>query len=132
MCVCHTAWQSVGDEGQSREMRTYMMWLNSLNIKNTYVHDLSTDLRDGVVLLKVFEHIDKGIVDWRKGNKKPNNKYRKIENCNYVVDLGRAMDFSLVNISGLDMVDGNPKLILAFMWQLMRYVVDRHDEHSAV
>ena len=31
------------------------------------------------------------------------------------------MDFHLVNMSGLDLVDANTKLLLAYMWQLMRY-----------
>ena len=31
------------------------------------------------------------------------------------------MDFHLVNMSGLDLVDSNAKLLLAYMWQLMRY-----------
>lgn len=31
------------------------------------------------------------------------------------------MDFHLVNMSGLDLVDSNTKLLLAYMWQLMRY-----------
>ena len=31
------------------------------------------------------------------------------------------MGFSVVNIAGLDVVDGNKKIILAFCWQLMRY-----------
>ena len=30
------------------------------------------------------------------------------------------MDLVLVNIGGVDIVDGNKKLILAVMWQLMR------------
>jgi plastin-1 len=31
------------------------------------------------------------------------------------------MSFSLVNVGGVDIVDGNKKLILSFVWQLMRY-----------
>lgn len=28
---------------------------------------------------------------------------------------------SVVNVAGLDIVDGNPKLLLALLWQTMRY-----------
>jgi hypothetical protein len=45
----------------------------------------------------------------------------QVENCNYAVTLGRAMDFHLVNMAGLDLVDGSTKLLLGYMWQLMRY-----------
>jgi plastin-1 len=30
------------------------------------------------------------------------------------------MKLSLINIGGIDIVDGNKKLILAIIWQLMR------------
>jgi len=35
--------------------------------------------------------------------------------------LAKPLAFSLVNIGGSDIVDGNRKLILGFVWQLMRY-----------
>ena len=44
----------------------------------------------------------------------------KLENCNYVVDLGRKQKFSLVGIAGQDICDGNSTLTLALVWQLMR------------
>ncbi len=43
-----------------------------------------------------------------------------VENANYVVEIGKAMKFSMINVGGLDIVDGNKKLILAIIWQLMR------------
>merc|ERR1711992_150378 len=44
----------------------------------------------------------------------------KLENCNYVVELGRKQSFSLVGIAGQDICDGNQTLTLALVWQLMR------------
>ena len=44
----------------------------------------------------------------------------KLENCNYVVDLGRKQKYSLVGIAGQDICDGNSTLTLALVWQLMR------------
>ena len=37
----------------------------------------------------------------------------KLENCNYVVELGRRQKFSLVGIAGQDINDGNSTLTLA-------------------
>ena len=44
----------------------------------------------------------------------------KLENCNYAVDLGKILKFSLVGIAGQDISEGNPTLTLALVWQLMR------------
>jgi len=50
----------------------------------------------------------------------PKSRFKRIENANYAVEIGKKMKLSLINIGGLDIVDGNKKLILSFMWQLMR------------
>jgi hypothetical protein len=36
----------------------------------------------------------------------------KLENCNYAVELGKQLKFSLVGIAGQDISDGNPTLTL--------------------
>lgn len=36
----------------------------------------------------------------------------KLENCNYAVELGKQLKFSLVGIAGQDLSDGNPTLTL--------------------
>lgn len=41
--------------------------------------------------------------------------FRKVENCNQVVKLGKQLKFSLVNIAGNDIVQGNKKLILGML-----------------
>jgi plastin-1 len=43
-----------------------------------------------------------------------------VENGNYTIEVCKALKLSLVNIGGLDIVDGNKKLILAIIWQLIR------------
>ena len=60
-----------------------------------------------------------GIVSWRKVNLNPKNKFKKVANCNYAVVIGKQMKFSLVGIGGVDILNGNKKLILAIVWQLM-------------
>lgn len=44
----------------------------------------------------------------------------KLENCNYAVELGKKLKFSLVGIAGQDISEGNQTLTLALVWQLMR------------
>lgn len=107
----------------TREARAFCLWINSLGIE-PFVNNLFEDLRDGLVILRVMDHVNPGIVDWKKVNTKlPLNKFKKVENCNYAVDLGKKMKFSLVGIGGTDLVDGNQTLTLALVWQLMRFHV---------
>ncbi|KAH7301808.1 hypothetical protein KP509_23G044200 [Ceratopteris richardii] len=109
------------DEQISREERAFRMWINSLGI-STYVNNLFEDLRDGWILLEVLDKIVPGIVDWKLANRPPIKLLlKKVENCNQVITIGRNLKLSVVNIAGNDVAQGNRKLILAFLWQLMRY-----------
>ncbi len=45
----------------------------------------------------------------------------KVGNCNYAVVLGKQLRFSLVGIGGVDFNAGNKKLILAMVWQMLRF-----------
>lgn len=110
------------DVGDSREERAFRMWINSLGIEDVHMNNLFEDSTDGLTLLKILDFIyGGGLVDWKQVEKNPNNKFKKVSNCNYVVVLGKQLKFSLVNISGQDINGGNKKLILALVWQMMRY-----------
>jgi len=45
---------------------------------------------------------------------------KKLENCNYTVDLGKKLNFSLIGIDGSNINQGDTTLTLALVWQLMR------------
>ncbi|KAB5579785.1 hypothetical protein PHYPO_G00198970 [Pangasianodon hypophthalmus] len=110
-------------EGESREDRTFRNWMNSLGI-SPRVNHLYSDLMDGLVILQLYEKIQVP-VDWKKVNRPPypvlGAKMKKLENCNYAVELGkREAKFSLVGIGGDNINEGNPKHTLALVWQLMR------------
>lgn len=111
-------------EGETREERTFRNWMNSLGV-SPHVNHLYGDLMDALIILQLYERI-KVPVDWNtKVNKPPYPKLganmKKLENCNYAVELGKTKaKFSLVGIGGQDLNDGNPTLTLALVWQLMR------------
>ncbi|KAI0353372.1 fimbrin [Trametes cingulata] len=132
-------------EGE-REARVFTLWLNSLGVEPA-VFNLFENLRDGVVLLQAFDKIMPGSVVWRRVSKPkagaeqevssptadgeeedigvtPNqsklSRFKQVENCNYVVDLGKQSGMHLVGIQGSDIVDGNKTLVLGLVWQLMR------------
>ncbi|KAJ5068917.1 fimbrin-1 [Anaeramoeba ignava] len=108
------------DRAGTREERAFRMWINSMGIEPK-VYDLYQDLRDGLVILRVIDKIEPGLVNWKKVNLKPINVFKKVENCNYVIDLGKLLRLHLVNISGQNIQEGNKTLILGFIWQAMEY-----------
>jgi len=107
---------------ESREEKTYRNWMNSLGVA-PYVNWLYSDLADGLVIFQLYDVIKPGIVNWNRVHKefsKLRKFMEKLENCNYAVELGKQLKFSLVGIAGKDISDGNPTLTLALIWQLMR------------
>ncbi|KAJ3099745.1 hypothetical protein HDU97_002771 [Phlyctochytrium planicorne] len=104
----------------SREARAFALWLNSLGVE-PFVNNLFDDLQDGLVLLQAIDKVRPGIVEWKKVNKAPvTSKFKKVENTNYVILLGKMLKFSLVGIQGSDITDGQKTLTLGLVWQLMR------------
>ncbi|PSS09606.1 Fimbrin-2 like [Actinidia chinensis var. chinensis] len=111
---------SLDDTQISREEKAFRFWINSLG-NSTYINNVFEDLRNGWVLLETLDKVSPGIVNWKVATKPPiKMPFRKVENCNQVVKIGKQLKFSLVNIAGNDIVQGNKKLILAYLWQLMR------------
>jgi plastin-1 len=110
------------DVGDSREERAFRMWINSLGIDGLHINSLFEDVKDGLCLLKVIDKVQPGLVSWKQVEMNPNNKFKKVSNNNYAVVLGKSkeLNLSLVGIQGSDVVDGNKKLILGYVWQLMR------------
>ncbi|XP_023242321.1 plastin-2-like [Centruroides sculpturatus] len=107
---------------ETREEKTYRNWMNSMGV-SPYVNWLYSDLADGLVIFQLYDIIKPGIVDWNKVHKSFNRLkafMEKLENCNYTVELGKQLKFSLVGIAGQDISEGNPTLTLALVWQLMR------------
>lgn len=97
-------------------------WINSLGVE-PFVNSLYEDLRDGTVLLQVFNKIQPGCVDQKRVNNNPQNSFKKLENTNYCIELGKQLNFSLVGIGGKDIMDANKTLCLGLIWQMMRFQV---------
>ena len=81
-------------------------------------------LRTLLIGVVAFPQVQPGIVDWQKVNQPPykvrSETMKKMENCNYAIELGLQLGFSLVGVGGRDIFDANKKLILALLWQTMR------------
>lgn len=88
--------------------------MNSMGVK-PFVNWLYSDLADGLIIFQLFDIIKPGVVNWNKVHKQfnPMKKFmQKLENCNYAVELGKQLKFSLVGIAGQDLSDGNATLTL--------------------
>lgn len=107
---------------ETREEKTYRNWMNSMGVM-PYVNWLYSDLADGLIIFQLYDIIKPGIVNWSRVHRKFSKLRKfmeKLENCNYAVELGKQLGFSLVGIAGQDLSDGNSTLTLALIWQLMR------------
>ncbi len=71
--------------------------------------------------MKVIDRLRPGIVDWKKYSDKLHSRIHIIQNCNYVVDICKdKLKAVLVNIGGVDIVDGKVSLTLGVVWQLCK------------
>lgn len=111
------------DETDSREERVFRYWINSLGV-DANCESLFDDVgEDGFLLLSILEKLQ-GQVEWKRVAKPPVKlPFKKMENLNYALDVARQPPIKavLVGIQGKDVFDGNKKLTLALIWQLMRY-----------
>ena len=105
----------------TREERAFRMWINSLNIEDLSINNLDEDVKDGLVILKVIDKVEPGTINWKRVEMKTNHRLKKLANCGLVVEYGRGLGFSLVGVGNMDFVDGRRKLILAYVWQLVRF-----------
>lgn len=81
----------------------FTLWLNSLEV-NPGVVNLLEDLRDGVILLQAFEKtFGTGSVVWKRVGRAREGgemgRFKMVENCNYVVELGGKAGLVLVGVS---------------------------------
>jgi len=110
-----------GDPNDSREERAFRMWTNSLNLDGVSVQNLYEDSKDGLVIIKILERIlPPGSVDWKKAVLVPNHKLKKIQNCNYAVEVAKNSGFKMIGVGGVDIHDGKKKMTLALVWQMVR------------
>ncbi|KAL7380530.1 hypothetical protein ABVT39_019349 [Epinephelus coioides] len=110
-------------EPETNEEKTFRNWMNSLGV-SPHVNHLYWDLCDGLVIMQLYEKVNVP-VNWKKVNQPPypvlGTNMKKLENCNYAVELGRDVaHFSLVGIGGENLNQGSRIHTLALVWQLMR------------
>ena len=105
-------------EWASIQQNTYTRWLNIKlkHVKRSIV-DLQTDLADGLNLIALVEVLSGKTIT--KYNRKPNFRSQKLENISIISKFLSVEGIFLFNIDSTDIVDGNLKLILSLVWNLI-------------
>lgn len=67
-------------------------------------------------MLKVIHKLDNTVVDWKKVEKNPNNKFKMGINCNTAIEACKKLGLKIPGIGGSDILEGNVKLIIAVVW----------------
>ncbi|XP_058212527.1 fimbrin-1-like [Rhododendron vialii] len=89
-----------------RDASEFRLWINSHGV-DSYVSNVFEDIRTGWVLLEVLDKVSPGSVNWKHASKPLiNMPFRKVENCNKVIRIGKELNFSPVNVAGNDIVKG--------------------------
>ena len=105
-------------EWASIQQNTYTRWLNIKlkHVKRSIV-DLQTDLADGLNLIALVEVLSGKTI--AKYNRKPNFRSQKLENISIIFKFLSVEGIFLFNIDSTDIVDGNLKLILSLVWNII-------------
>ena len=77
------------------------------------------------MLIDAINKVAPGTIDEKRVNRDPArlNRFKKIENCNLAVEKAKTIGISLTGTGGIDLAEGKKKLVLGFVWQLMRLEV---------
>ena len=80
------------------QKNTFTNWVNEqIKTKGVQVHDLRTDLTDGLLLLALVESLQRRKV---RGSvvSQPSNQYEKLQNINVALDAMASDNIRIVNI----------------------------------
>lgn len=106
------------DNYNAVQTKTFTKWVNSRLKKADLpiVDNFFMDIGDGVAIINLLGALGIEISNF---NKKPIARIQKIENISIVLEYLKKINVPLVNIGPADIVDGNEKLILGFIYTLI-------------
>lgn len=111
------------DEAKSgtKEERTFLLWINSLNIEGVHLNELYEEIKDGLVILKVINNVWPGTVVNGKYEKNPGtNRFKMLANGEYISNLCKQKGLVTVSMRSSMLIESSPPLVLGLIWQLMR------------
>uniref|UniRef100_A0A8C4XTP7 Dystrophin n=1 Tax=Falco tinnunculus TaxID=100819 RepID=A0A8C4XTP7_FALTI len=116
----HMLWYEEVEDDYEREdvqKKTFTKWINAQFAKfgRRYVEDLFSDFRDGQRLLELLECLTGQKLAKEKGS----TRVHALNNVNKALQVLQRNNVDLVNIGSSDIVDGNHKLTLGLIWNII-------------
>ncbi|XP_039238809.1 dystrophin-like isoform X2 [Pipra filicauda] len=105
------------DEREDVQKKTFTKWINAQFAKfgRRYIEDLFNDFRDGRRLLELLEYLTGQKIAKEKGS----TRVHALNNVNKALQVLQRNNVDLVNIGSSDIVDGNHKLTLGLIWNII-------------
>ncbi|KAG9346529.1 hypothetical protein JZ751_006840 [Albula glossodonta] len=110
-------WQSLIDEREAVQKKTFTKWVNShLGRVTCRIGDLYTDLRDGRMLIRLLE-----VLSGEQLPKPTKGRMRIhcLENVDKALQFLKEQKVHLENMGSHDIVDGNHRLTLGLIWTII-------------
>ncbi|XP_012585751.1 PREDICTED: dystrophin isoform X6 [Condylura cristata] len=112
-------WEEVEDcyEREDVQKKTFTKWMNAQFSKfgKEHIENLFSDLQDGKRLLDLLE----GLTGQKLPQEKGSTRVHALNNVNKALRVLQKNNVDLVNIGSADIVDGNHKLTLGLIWNII-------------
>nr|XP_045363191.1 dystrophin isoform X2 [Camelus bactrianus] len=112
-------WEEVEDcyEREDVQKKTFTKWINAQFSKfgKQHIENLFSDLQDGRCLLDLLE----GLTGQKLPKEKGSTRVHALNNVNKALQVLQKNNVDLVNIGSTDIVDGNHKLTLGLIWNII-------------
>ncbi|XP_036083105.1 dystrophin isoform X5 [Rousettus aegyptiacus] len=105
------------DEREDVQKKTFTKWINAQFSKfgKQHIENLFSDLQDGRHLLDLLE----GLTGQKLPKEKGSTRVHALNNVNKALRFLQKNNVDLVNIGSTDIVDGNHKLTLGLIWNII-------------
>ncbi|XP_032282528.1 dystrophin isoform X9 [Phoca vitulina] len=109
--------KSRADEREDVQKKTFTKWINAQFSKfgKQHIENLFSDLQDGRRLLDLLE----GLTGQKLPKEKGSTRVHALNNVNKALRVLQKNNVDLVNIGSTDIVDGNHKLTLGLIWNII-------------
>ncbi|XP_054045187.1 dystrophin isoform X10 [Rissa tridactyla] len=109
--------RSRSDEREDVQKKTFTKWINAQFAKfgRRHIEDLFNEFRDGRRLLELLECLTGQKLAKEKGS----TRVHALNNVNKALQVLQRNNVDLVNIGSSDIVDGNHKLTLGLIWNII-------------
>ncbi|XP_053057896.1 dystrophin isoform X11 [Acinonyx jubatus] len=112
-------WEEVDEcyEREDVQKKTFTKWINAQFSKfgKQHIENLFSDLQDGRRLLDLLE----GLTGQKLPKEKGSTRVHALNNVNKALRVLQKNNVELVNIGSTDIVDGNHKLTLGLIWNII-------------